>query len=144
MFATRGISVVCALGAALLIAGCASGSGTQTADKNATGGPTIEQRLAGDFPIPSGVAIDEGKSLVLGGGGAWTGRIVFSTSSSPNEAFLFYRDQPKNAGWSLVASLFSKSSVLTYTKGNRSATIQIEGSTFGSTTVSITVGALSN
>lgn len=144
MFAKRGISVVCALSAALLIAGCASGSSAPAAGKNASGGPTIEQRLAGDFPIPSGVAIDEGKSLVLGGGGAWTGRIVFSTSSSPNEAFLFYRDQPKSAGWSLVASLFSKSSVLTYTKGNRSATIQIEGSTFGSTTVSITVGALSN
>jgi len=134
---------MCMICAAVLVTGCAANS-SAPADKNATGGPTIEQRLAGDFPIPSGVNIDEGKSLVLGGGGAWSGRIVFTTSSTPNEAFLFYRDQPKSAGWSLVASLFSKSSVLTFTKGNRSATIQIEASTFGSTTVSITVGALSN
>ncbi len=143
MFATRAKCVVCAVSTTLLITGCAAGSGSQT-DKSAAAGPSIEQRLAGDFPIPSGVGIDNGRSLVLGGGGSWTGRIVFTTSSSPNEAFLFYRDQPKSAGWSLVASLFSKASVLTFTKGNRSATIQIDGSTFGGTIVSITVGTLSN
>jgi len=127
----------------LLVSACATNSGAQ-ADKGATPGPSIEQRLAGDFPIPSGVNINQSDSLVLGGGGAWTGRIVFTTSSSTNETFLFYRDQPKGAGWSLVASLFAKASVLTYTKGNRSATIQIASSTFGTTVVSITVGALSN
>ncbi len=129
---------------ALLVAGCTTTSPGGQAHPAQNAGPTIEQRLAGDFPIPSGVNIDQANSLVLGGGGSWTGRIVFSTSSSPNEAFLFYRDQPKGAGWSLVASLFSKASVLTFTKGNRSATIQIDGSTFGGSTVSITVGTLSN
>ena len=128
----------------LLISACATNSGAQAGNGAAPPGPSIEQRLAGDFPIPSGVNINQSDSLVLGGGGAWTGRIVFTTSSSTNETFLFYRDQPKSAGWSLVASLFSKASVLTFTKGNRSATIQIDASTFGTTTVSITVGALSN
>jgi len=140
MFAKRVLGVFLA---AMLVTGCASNSGAQ-ADKGQPPGPTIEQRLAGDFPIPAGVNIDQDRSLMLGGGSAWTGRIVFSTSSSPNEAFLFYRDQPKSAGWSLVASSFSKASVLTFTKGSRSATIQIDGSTFGSTTISITVGTLSN
>jgi hypothetical protein len=144
MLIRRALSAVCVVCAALLATGCASDSSTQANKGDGTAGPTIEQRLAGDFPIPSGVSIDQGKSLVLGGGGSWTGRIVFTTSSSPNEAFLFYRDQPKSAGWSLVASLFSKASVLTYTKGNRSATIQIDSSMMGSTVVSITVGALSN
>jgi len=131
--------------ATLLVSACATSSSSTQADKGAASpGPSIEQRLAGDFPIPSGVNINQSDSLVLGGGGSWTGRIVFTTSSSTNETFLFYRDQPKSAGWSLVASLFSKASVLTFTKGNRSATIQIDSSTFGSTTVSITVGALSN
>lgn len=131
--------------ATLLVSACAASSGTP-ADKGAAAGagPSIEQRLAGDFPIPSGVNIDQSDSLVLGGGGSWTGRIVFTTSSSANETFLFYRDQPKSAGWVLVASLFSKASVLTFTKGSRSATIQIGASTFGNTSVSITVGALSN
>jgi len=128
----------------LLVSACATNSGAQAGNGAAPPGPSIEQRLAGDFPIPSGVNINQSDSLVLGGGGAWTGRIVFTTSSSTNETFLFYRDQPKSAGWSLVASLFSKASVLTFTKGNRSATIQIDASTFGTTTVSITVGALSN
>jgi len=132
--------------ATLLASACATNSAVQT-DKGAAAanaGPSIEQRLAGDFPIPSGVTINQSDSMVLGGGGSWSGRIVFTTSSSANETFLFFRDQPKSAGWSLVASLFSKASVLTFTKGNRSATIQIDTSTFGSTNVSITVGALSN
>jgi hypothetical protein len=130
----------------LLVSACATTSGAQTGKGAAAAGagPSIEQRLAGDFPIPSGVTINQSDSMVLGGGGSWSGRIVFSTSSNANETFLFFRDQPKSAGWVLVASLFSKASVLTFTKGNRSATIQIDSSAFGNTTVSITVGALSN
>jgi len=102
----------------------------------------IAQRLAGDFPIPLGVKIDPEDSLVLGSGSTWTGRIIFATDSSANDAFIFYRDQPKSSGWSLVTSLFSKASVLTFTKGGRSATIQITSSMFGSTQVSIVVGPL--
>ncbi len=134
--------VLTIVAAALLVGAC-----TTTSANHASGGAPqtsqpIEQRLAGDFPVPAGVKMDLDNSLVLGGGGSWTGRIIFSTDSTPNDTFVFYREQPKSAGWTLVASLFSKTSVLTFTKGNRSATIQISSSLFGSTQVSITVGAL--
>jgi hypothetical protein len=129
--------------AALLIGACTTSSAGRASGAPQDNNQPIEQRLAGDFPIPTGVKVDLGESLVLGSGASWTGRIVFGTDSTPNDTFVFYREQPKSAGWVLVASLFSKASVLTFTKGNRSATIQITSSTFGSTQVSITVGALS-
>ena len=91
--------------------------------------------------MPSGADQVVDESLVLGSLDRWTGRLVLDTSLTPVEAFGFYRDHMPNYGWAPLASIQSDVSVLSFSRAERIATIQIEGRTFsfGGSRVSITM-----
>jgi hypothetical protein len=123
--------------AALGVVGCApepvpsSSGGTQAASV----------RGISDVPMPSGANQVVDESLVLGSLDRWTGRLVLTTSLAPVDAFAFYRDRMPNMGWETLASIQSDVSVLSFARGERIATIQIESRTFsfGGSRVSITM-----
>ena len=133
-----------AVGAALaLLALTACGATTPiTASSRAdsTGGagePSFTQFT--DIPVPSGAIMDLERSLVLGDRESWIGRIVLSISDNASRAYDFYFDEMPKFGWSPVTTVRAGTSVLTYTRGERVATIQIAPRTIGGATVSVTV-----
>ena len=80
-----------------------------------------------------------GDELVFGGGNYWFGRLVITTTFSPNEMFDFYANQLPSFGWDAITSLRSTVSVLTYAREDRVVTIQIEKRTIRGAEVTVIV-----
>ena len=95
--------------------------------------------LLTDIQHPPGADLDVEKSLVLGDLDRWTGRVILDVDQSATKAFGLYQSEMPNFGWSPVMSVQAGVSVLTFTRGERAATIQIENNTIRGSTVSITV-----
>ena len=95
--------------------------------------------LLTDIPIPPGADLDIEKSLVLGDLDRWTGRVILDVDQSSTKAFALYQAEMPNFGWQPVMSVQAGVSVLTFIRGERAATIQIENRTLRGSTVSITV-----
>lgn len=92
-----------------------------------------------DVPVPGGARMDLERSLVLGERDAWIGRLVMSIDSSPSRTYDFYFSEMPRFGWTPVTTVRAGTSVLTYTRGARVATIQISGRTLGGAEISMTV-----
>lgn len=92
-----------------------------------------------DLPMPVKAELNMGKTLVFGTNDAWIGRMVISSSHGSNDMFDFYKQEMPGFGWQEITSVRSETSVMTYTRGQRVATIQIAGTTFKGANVTITV-----
>ena len=92
-----------------------------------------------DLPIPASARMDVDRSLILGPKDNWLGRLVFHSSSSAAETFDFYVNGMQRFGWQPVAVVRGGTSALTYTRSDRVASIQIVGTTFGGSDVTVTV-----
>jgi hypothetical protein len=79
------------------------------------------------------------RTMVFGSGDSWFGRLTINTSYSANEIFDFYQKHLPSYGWQEVTSLRSAISVLTYTRQERVATVQIQGHTIRGSEVTVTV-----
>lgn len=123
----RRSSVAALLMAAFLaLAGCASSSST---------GKQAPQ--FSDIPLPQGYKIETGKTMVLGSGSSWSGRLVYFINSTPSQMFDFYRREMPNMGWRVISLYRAPTSVLTYSKSSRVATIQINSGWIYGSDVSI-------
>ncbi len=91
----------------------------------------VQNKLLGDMPLPGGSRIDNEKSLILGSGDGWAGRVAINSAQNATETFNFFRDQYQKAGWTLVSSTKTKNSILVFIKKDRTATVEIEDGTFG-------------
>jgi hypothetical protein len=96
-------------------------------------------QLFTDIPIPAGTSFDRENSLILGSGEGWTGRLIVKLSKSPSDAFAIYTIEMPEFGWKPIASIQSETSVLTFTRGDRAATIQIEARAITGSLVRITM-----
>ena len=85
----------------------------------------IQTDLLGDMPLPKGSKINNDKSLILGAGTSWAGRIVINTPQGPTDTFTFFRDQYPNIGWTGVSSIKAKISILVFAKQDRTVTVEI-------------------
>lgn len=97
--------------------------------------------LVTDIPIPAGSSMDNDRSLVLSDRDRWTGRVVIRMWKAASESTAFYQQQMPAFGWEPVMSASSDVSVLTYTRGDRAATVQIERSNVWGSTVLVTAAA---
>ena len=61
--------------------------------------------LVDDIPIPSGAILDTSRSLVLGRGSVWTGKLVLRLSLSPVETFSLYQNEMPSFGWQPILSV---------------------------------------
>jgi hypothetical protein len=123
--------------AGLMLACNSMGNAPVASDSTVSG--NIAKQLAGDVPLPQGAAIRQQDTLVMGTGASWTGRLSLVLSGEPQTVFAYFRDSMPGAGWTLTSSSFSKLSLLTFTKAERMATVQMQGSNFGGNEVLITV-----
>lgn len=95
-----------------------------------------------DLPLPSEAEINLDRTLVFGGDDAWIGRLVISAPGDPNDLFDFFKQKLGGYGWQEITSVRAAVSVLTYTRQQRVATIQIQGRTLRGSEVTITVSPL--
>lgn len=110
---------------------------SRTANSGISGQPSFAQ--FSDVPVPAGAEMDIDRSLVLGDREAWIGRLVMAVGMNPGKAYDFYFGEMPRFGWSPITSVRAETSVLTYSRGGRVATIQIRGRTISGATVSLTV-----
>ena len=85
----------------------------------------IETLYFNQMPLPKDARISTDKSLILGEGDNWAGRIELSSSMEPLGASAFFTSEyPKN-GWQLVSSTKAKLSILVFTSSTRTLTLEI-------------------
>lgn len=92
-----------------------------------------------DLPVPTGAKINLDQTVVFGGGEDWFGRITLSVSHSADKMFDFYKSELPAFNWQEITSVRSATSVLTYQRGARIATIQIGGRTIQGAEILVTV-----
>ncbi|MSP79872.1 MAG: hypothetical protein EXR02_02245 [Rhodospirillales bacterium] len=136
-FYLAGVAIV----AALVVAGCASGpprSQTGPSADPASGSVTGFAQFT-DIPVPERASLDLDRSLVLGAQDSWLGRLVFTTGHGVGTIYDFYAQEMRRFGWSEITSVRAATSVLTFQRGARIATVQVEGRTLHGAIVSVTV-----
>ncbi|MEE8516977.1 MAG: hypothetical protein V3T02_10095 [Alphaproteobacteria bacterium] len=92
-----------------------------------------------DIPVPTKAKMDVDKSLILGAGEGWVGRMVLLTSGSSTRMFDFYRREMPRFGWTEFTAIRAATSVLTYSRADRVATVRISSETLGGAQVEFTV-----
>lgn len=134
----RLIKTLLILSTAFMTLACGSmGTGAMGNDSTVT--EATAKQLSGDVPLPPGAIIRQQDTLIMGAGNSWTGRIHLTISGEPQVVFTYFRDSLPGAGWTMTSSSFSKISLLTFTKGERFANVQMQSTGFGGNEVLITV-----
>lgn len=123
---------------ALATVACTNMGGTVVGNDSTVTEATGKQ-LSGDVTLPPGAVVKQQDTLVMSAGNTWMGRIGLSVSGEPQAIFAYFRDTMPASGWTMTSSSFSKASLLTFTKADRVATVQIQGANFGGNDVLITV-----
>jgi hypothetical protein len=92
--------------------------------------------------LPAGYHIDSSRSLILGDGENWTGRLAYSATGSADEIFDFLRREMPKFGWTETYAVRSEVDLLGFASEptGRLANVRIErGSMLDSTRVEMIV-----
>ena len=143
--------IIALVAAAMLAGGCTSGAflladsidTAQTTEpgqpkKEATG-PKVGFGQFPDIPIPTGARMDVDRSLVLGSRDAWIGRLAMTIDRDVGSLYDFYSREMGKFGWVEWTSVRSEISILTYSRGNRVAMVQIRSGTLGGGRIDLTI-----
>lgn len=128
-----------------LLSACANFPGSTTAaqsskDTKSTAAPAAPTyQPVSDVPIPAGTKINTERSVILGSGDRWFGRMVLVLDRATTQTFAYYQEQMPTFGWELVTAVQGKSSSLTFTRGERAATVEITSGGLRGSEVSVTV-----
>lgn len=110
----------------------------EEAGRSAAPAPGIE--LIGSYQFPTGARINPAQSLIIGTGDNWVGRLVLELGQGSSAAYNFFLEQYPQQGWSLVSAVRGKTSLLVFTKAERSATVELADSgVLGGASATITV-----
>lgn len=141
VFASRIVSAASLL--ALLSACSMFSSSTPIAPSSRSSeGATMDKTQAQQFtdiPIPAGARMDLDRTLILGPRDTWIGRLVYTSGAAPNDLFEFYNRELPRFGWTGITAVRAGTSVLSFSRGERIATVQINRTTLGSSEVSVTI-----
>jgi hypothetical protein len=92
-----------------------------------------------DMPIPGGATMDMERSIILGAQDTWTGRVHLQVDISATKLFEFYKLEMPGFGWKEVTSVRAATSILTYIRDSRVATIQILANKIRGAVVTVTI-----
>ena len=121
----------------LLLGGCASPAALSTA-QSASAAPSVD--FLGQTQLPAGTKILYEESLIIGSGDNWVGRVMLDVGKDSRAAYSFFLEQYPQQGWTLLTAIRGKTSLLVFTKQDRSATVEMsEGTLLSSTLVTLTV-----
>jgi hypothetical protein len=110
---------------AIFLLGCATTDNLGDLSKRFDDVKKIETLLFNQMPLPKDARISPDKSLILGEGDNWAGRIELSSSMEPLEASAFFTSEYPKHGWQLISSTKAKLSILVFTGSARTLTLEI-------------------
>ena len=111
--------------AVILLTSCATTDNLGDLNKRFEEIKKIETLLFNQMPLPKDARISPDKSLILGEGDNWAGRIELSSSMEPLEASAFFTTEYPKHNWQLISSTKAKLSILVFTSGSRTLTLEI-------------------
>jgi hypothetical protein len=106
----------------LLVNGCAT---TDNLSKRFDDIKKVETLFFNQMPLPKDARISPDKSLILGEGDNWAGRIELSSSMELLAASAFFASEYPKHGWQLVSSTKAKLSILVFVSSTRTLTLEI-------------------
>jgi len=109
----------------LILSGCATTDNLGDLSKRFEEIKKIETLLFNQMPLPKDARISPDKSLILGEGDNWAGRIELSSSMEPLEASAFFTTEYPKHNWQLISSTKAKLSILVFTSSTRTLTLEI-------------------
>lgn len=109
--------------------------GAQTQDRS--DGPQFAEFR--DVPIPANAEIDFDNLLVLGAEDGWIGRLALTSGYKMPDMYAFYEREMPRFGWIKITSVRSAISTMTYSRGERIATVTLHSRTIGGTAIDFTV-----
>jgi len=115
---------------AALLGACASSGDSPTGTAEEV--QEVQTQLLGDMPLPQGARLSGGESIIIGRGNEWVGRAVVNALQGSTDVYTFFQSEYPKGGWTTVTAVKAKTSILVFTKGDRTATIEVtEGSLGG-------------
>ena len=108
---------------ALILGACASSGDSPTGTPSEI--QETQVQLLGDMPLPAASKIVGSESLIIGRGDNWVGRVVLSGVQSPTDIYAFFQSEYPRAGWTTISAVKSKTSILVFTKGDRTSTVEL-------------------
>lgn len=118
------------------LVGCSSTPLTTGAD----GKPVAPSEVMGQNALPPGSSVKPERSLIMGAGEQWVGRVVADVGRDTDAAYRFFLDTYPAQGWTLVSAVRAKTSLIVLTKQDRTATVELtEGSLASPGTAVLTV-----
>ena len=122
---------------------CASSGDSPTGTANEV--QEIQTQLLGDMPLPAASKIIGSDSLIIGRGDNWVGRVMLSGVQTPTDIYAFFQSEYPRAGWTTISAVKSKTSTLVFTKGDRTASVELsEGPFLGPKTIIIITSSPKN
>jgi hypothetical protein len=117
-----------------ILASCATSSDSSSSGSNEA--QEIQAQLLGDMPLPAASKIMSADSIIIGRGDNWVGRAVLSGVQNSTDIYAFFQAEYPKSGWTTVSAIKAKTSILVFTKGDRTATIELnDGSLTGPKTI---------
>jgi hypothetical protein len=117
-----------------ILASCATSSDSSSSGPNEA--QEIQAQLLGDMPLPAASKIMSADSIIIGRGDNWVGRAVLSGVQNSTDIYAFFQAEYPKSGWTTVSAIKAKTSILVFTKGDRTATIELnDGSLTGPKTI---------
>ena len=120
-----------------LLAACATGGDT------ISGTPAevedIQTQLLGDMPLPQGAKISNSESIIIGRGDSWVGRVVLNGLQTPTDIYAFFQSEYPKTGWTTISAVKAKTSILVFSKADRTATVEINDGSIGGPKSLITI-----
>ena len=132
-----------ALFIAAFLGACASSGDSPTGTPSEV--QETQTQLLGDMPLPAASKIIGPDSLIIGRGDNWVGRVMLSGVQTPTDIYAFFQSEYPRAGWTTISAVKSKTSILVFTKGDRTATVELnEGPFTGPKTIIVITSSPQN
>lgn len=91
----------------------------------------IQSQLLGDMPLPQGARLSGSDSIIIGRGNEWIGRAVVNALQGATDVYAFFQSEYPKGGWTTVTAVKAKTSILVFTKSDRTATVEIVDESLG-------------
>lgn len=111
----------------------ANSASTSETTATASATPSVKPVQVSDIPLPRDSKINETESLVIGSDNRWLGRLVVRVRTNAAETYSYYFNGMPRLGWTRMTAVQGKVSNLTFSSGDRVASVQISGGLGGAT-----------
>ena len=91
----------------------------------------LQSQLLGDMLLPQGARLNGTDSIIIGRGNEWVGRAVVNALQGATDVYAFFQSEYPKAGWTTVTAVKAKTSILVFTKADRTATVEIVDGSLG-------------